>query len=104
MGVFVAAQPYPQIKLPLQHEGVGLCTIVSIKAEAALLLGATTVRANLAESLPLCRHFDSMMRPTLLAAWHLVLDDAGGECSLGPLTRDLPADFVAETLPSMSQM
>jgi hypothetical protein len=99
--VLVAPQPKLQIKLPLRHGGFGLRTITSIEAEAALLSGAAMAQANLVEGLPECRPFDGLMRPTLLAAWHRVFADAGEECGWGPLTRDLPSDFVTETLPSV---
>ena len=46
-------------------------------------------QANLVEGLPECRLFDGLMRLTLLAAWHWVFANAGEECGLGPLTRDL---------------
>ena len=94
----MAPQPKLQIKLPLQHRGFGLGTITSIEVEVALLSGVAIVQVNLVEDLPECWPFDGLMRPTLFAAWHRVFDNAWDECSRGPLTRDLSAEFVTETL------
>ena len=61
-------------------------------------------QSNLDEGPAAYQSFRGLMRTSLMDAWHRVLEAVGEECGWGPPLRDLPENFVKETLPNVQHV
>jgi hypothetical protein len=85
--------------LPLRHGGFGLRRITAVEADAALLSGAASAQVAMAEGPAACRPFEGASRAPLLETWQRVFDAVGSDCEWEQDARDLPEEFVRDTLP-----
>lgn len=93
-----------QMLLPLRHGGFGLRGTTPVEANAALVAGASKAQAAMQGGQTACKPFSGATRESLLTAWQAVWDLAAGDCEWDVRARDLPPDFVLETLPSVQSV
>jgi hypothetical protein len=87
-----------QLALSTRHGGFGLRAVTALEADAALVSGAAAAQAALAGGQDQVMPFDGETRPALLEAWHRVYDALSEPCEWEDAARELPAEFVRDSL------
>ena len=100
----VLTRALEQMQLPLRHGGFGLRLASALEADAAILSAAAKGQAAVASGQASCQPLAGAARVPFLATWHRVYDAVAAECEWDPSARDLPPEFVRDTLPHVQQI